>query len=192
MKISSGIRPPEIVVAMWSKALALGLLLLLSLSAGAQRPQFRAWNIGIVEGFSALNANSGLPTVSGHLGRWSAELSPYAFNYGLGINHHFPVLTVFKKVHFTIDANAFFARQNANYFTTFPAVRTMENTMKTGLMGGTSVYFLQRFSAQLLIGAQYLAFYGPEELHFFANPTNRVTESGSISLQCRLFKNFAQ
>ena len=177
---------------MWSRAFALGLFLLLGLSAGAQRPQFRSWNVGIVEGFSPLNANSGLPTVSGHLGRWGAELSPYAFNYGLGINHHFPVLTIFKKVHFTIDANAFFARQNANYFTTFPAVRVMDNSMRTGLMAGPSVYFLSRFSAQLLLGAQRFIPYGPEELHPFVTIKNRIYEAGSISLQCRLFKNFAQ
>lgn len=189
MKSIDLLRPPMGFVGL-SRSLLTACFLFITLCTLAQRPQFQKWNAGLALGMSPLTAALPLPTLTGHMGRWSAEVSPYVFNHGLGITHHFPVLTVFKKLHFTIDAMAFFARQNANYYPTFPSIAYMQNRLSTGLMAGPSVYFLKRCAVQLLVGAQLLTEYGDPELMPGGSPSSYVFESGAIALHVRLFKNF--
>jgi hypothetical protein len=174
----------------WWWLLVIGCWISLDVSAQSPRPQFRKWNVGLVEGLSPLNAYSGLPTVSGHFRNLSVEVSPYVFNMGIAANYHFLVLTAFKKLRFTIDGTAFFARQNASYFLAYPSVIHMENKTFTGLMGGASVYFLKRFCTQFLLGSYYVGHYGPQELQSSADAKNYFLESAAISVQFRLFNNF--
>jgi hypothetical protein len=192
MKINnqSPMRPPRRQLA------TLGALFLLAFTVHtaliAQRPQFRKWNVGIVEGISDLNGLSLLPTLSGHFRNLSLEISPYPFSLGGMGTYHFPVLPLFKKARITFDGAAFFTRQNANWYAKIPWHQKYVNVTRTGAMAGASWFFLRRCALQVLIGAQYVNFFGPEELHYSPNRRNYFIETAALSLQVRLFKNFQE
>jgi hypothetical protein len=186
----SHLQPPR-----WLAMALTGFVLLFLLNAAetfAQRPQFRKWNLGAVESISPLNAMSGLPTLRGHYRNFSAEVSPYPFCWGLATTYHLPVWTILKKIHFNIDATLFAARQNGDYWVTFPFFQHMNNQNNVGLLAGPSVYFLKRCSLQGMLGAAWISQYGEHEFQHFPGTKNYIFEQAALSFEVRLFNNFAQ
>jgi hypothetical protein len=200
----SHIKPPHMQAVAW-----IGCCLLLicwALPAQAQnplefqfapkekpaRPQFRTWNIGLVEGVSPLNYGTGLPTIRGHFRNFSVEVSPYPACAGLEATYHLPVWTLFKKLHWNVDASLFGARQNGLYWITFPLDRHLKNQNSLGLLVGPAVYFLKRCNVQMKMGANWISQYGEQQYGVGPFAKNTLAAQGSLSLEVRLFNNFAQ
>jgi hypothetical protein len=191
MEKKTKIRPPMGRAWGWSMSLLLAILLLSGVTAAAQSPQFRKWNLGAVLGSSPVNGGTLLPSLRGYYGRMSLEVAPYPFCMGAGVTYHHPVSLFKQRMRLSLDATAYAARRNSHYFVIFPGVKFISNRSDVGVLVGPSFYFLKRMCLQTMLGVAYVAPYGEQPFNSFPrNPY--VGEQAAISLEIQLFNSFQQ
>ncbi len=184
------IRPPILGRVLRLGACILPILLFLHGSLHAQRPQFRKWNAGVAIGVSPINSESWLPTLRGHFGRWTAEVSPYPFSIGGAIGYHLPMRAFKQHANVSLDATAYAVHSDDSYYVTFPSFTLMRNSNSGGLLAGASIYFLKRMSLQAMFGLDVEALHG--EAAYNLGRGTYVSLNSALSLDIRLFKTFAE
>jgi hypothetical protein len=191
MKIFTVIRPPMDMKEMRTRFILLAFLLFLTISASAQTPQFRKWNLGAVLSSSPLNAGTLLPSLRGHYGRMSLEVAPYPFCMGAAVTYHYPISLFKQRLNISFDASAYGARRSNQYFVTFLDVKHIANRSDLGLLVGPSFYFLSRMSLQAMLGVAYVAPYGEQPYGSYPGVGYLGTQA-AISLEIKIFNSFLQ